>query len=134
MRPVVRIRREIVERMLEEAHNALPLECCGLLAGTGGVITRLLAATNALASSTQFEIAPAELFALFREMRRDGLEHLGIYHSHPTGKNEPSPLDVERANYPEAAHFIISPGADPALRAFLIRGQQVEELEIRIEH
>ena len=47
-----------------------------------------------------------------REIRMAGLELLGIYHSHPNGENQPSPRDIERAYYPDAAYFIISPQPD----------------------
>lgn len=118
--------------MLEEARRAPSEECCGLLAGEIGVITAAFPATNALHSATQFEIAPQELFRIFRAMRAAGIEHMGIYHSHPTGENAPSPRDVERAYYPEAVYFIISPrdGAAPAVRAFSIRGMKFAELRI----
>ena len=56
-----------------------------------------------------YEIAPRSYSASIREIRAAGLELLGIYHSHPNGDNQPSPRDVERAYYPDAAYFILSP-------------------------
>jgi proteasome lid subunit RPN8/RPN11 len=126
----VRIRKQIVERMAEEARRAPTQECCGLLAGRDGVISEIFPARNALASATEFEIAPTELFRIFRAMREAGLDHLGIYHSHPRGPAVPSPRDVERAFYPEAAYFVLSPGG---VSAFVIREEKVEELGIKIE-
>ena len=69
-----------------------------------------------------------------REIRAAGLELLGIYHSHPNGKNEPSPRDIAWAYYPDAAYFIISPlaGALQPIRAFSIREGCVKELEIQV--
>jgi len=69
-----------------------------------------------------------------REMRAAGLELLGIYHSHPQGANEPSERDIERAYYPDAAYFIISPREDAArpVRAFSIRDRRATELEIQV--
>ena len=118
--------------MLEEARRAPTEECCGLLAGKDGVITRASPATNALHSATAFEIAPQELFRIFRAMRVAGLEHMGIYHSHPAGENAPSARDVERAYYPQAVYFIISSQANAAraVRAFSIRGTEFTELPI----
>jgi proteasome lid subunit RPN8/RPN11 len=103
-----------------------------LLAGRDGVISAVLPATNALASATAFEIAPAELFGLFRQMRAAGLAHLGIYHSHPHGPNIPSPADVQQAFYPDAAYFIISPSAHltQPVRAFRIASGRFTELTI----
>jgi [CysO sulfur-carrier protein]-S-L-cysteine hydrolase len=110
-------------------------ERCGLLAGCQGVITRVLHAHNIAGDpATQYEIAPAELFQLVREIRGAGLQLLGIYHSHPHGANEPSRTDVQRAYYPDAAYFIISPHPDEEkpVRAFAIRDGVVAELPIEI--
>jgi proteasome lid subunit RPN8/RPN11 len=128
----VSVTREVLGRLVEEARRDPSRECCGLLAGRGGVITTVLPATNALASPTAYEIAPSELFTLFRHMRDAGLDHLGIYHSHPRGENAPSPRDVELAYYPEAAYFIVSPRADAghSIRAFRIVRGGSSELEI----
>lgn len=117
---------------MEEARRAPGVECCGLLAGKSGVITEILPAANALASPTAYEIAAAELFRLFRRMRERGLEHLGIYHSHPSGENAPSATDIARAFYPDVAYFILSPqpGVWRPVRAFSIRDAEVEEMEI----
>jgi len=69
-----------------------------------------------------------------REIRAAGLEFLGIYHSHPNGKNEPSPRDIAWAYYPDVLYFIISPfpGAPHPVRAFSIREDCVTEVEIQI--
>lgn len=132
MAEVVRVRAEVLARLTEEAQRAPAEECCGLLGGRDGVITDIFPTRNALASPTAYEVAPAELFAVFRRMREEGLEHMGIYHSHPTGDNAPSPRDIERAYYPEAVYFIVSPQPTPPrpIRAFFIRDGRVAELAI----
>lgn len=69
-----------------------------------------------------------------REMRAAGLDLLGIYHSHPNTRNEPSARDIERAHYPETPYLIVSPalGAERPVRAFLIADGQVDELDLEI--
>jgi proteasome lid subunit RPN8/RPN11 len=128
----IRVRADILDGMLEHARRQPGAECCGLLAGHGGIITAIFPAENALASPTAYEIAPRELFALFRRMREERLDHLGIYHSHPTGENRPSGRDIEQAYYPEAAYFVISPQRDAPkpIRAFSICDGGAAELEI----
>ena len=132
MEGTVRVRREVLQAMLEEARRQPGEECCGLLAGRDGVITTLLPVENALHSGTAYEIAPLDLFRLFREMRAAGLAHMGIYHSHPKGENAPSPRDIEQAYYPDAAWFIVSPLPDAPhpVRAFSIRDGRATELRI----
>jgi len=110
-------------------------ECCGLLAGRDGIIAEVFAARNVARDRAKgYEIAPEDLFRLMREIRGAGLDLLGIYHSHPNGENKPSPRDIERAYYPDAAYFIISPRPDAAqpVRAFSIRDGRATELAIEI--
>jgi len=131
-RESIRIRAEILNKMLEHARSEPRVECCGLLAGRDGVITDIFRASNALGSATAYEIAPKELFQLFRMLRADGLDHLGHYHSHLASENFPSPTDIEQAGYPDQAYFIISllEDAPRPIRAFSIRDGATHELEI----
>jgi [CysO sulfur-carrier protein]-S-L-cysteine hydrolase len=131
----IRIRPEVIAQLLEGCRRLPEVECCGLLAGRDGLITRAFPGKNALASATAYEMAPEELFRLMKEIRAAGLEMLGIYHSHPRGENLPSPRDIERAYYPDAVHFIISPlpGAPQPVRAFSIRDRRASELKIEVD-
>ena len=120
--------------MTKAARQAARLECCGLLAGHAGAITHAFAATNvATDPARNYEIAPKEIVRLMRELRAQGLEFLGIYHSHPNGDNAPSPRDIELAYYSEAIYFIVSPRpyATTPVRAFSIRDGRVAELDIQ---
>lgn len=134
MVPAVRVLAHILDQLLQYARSQPGIECCGLLAGRTGLITSIFPAENALASPTAYEIAPRELFWLFRRMREEQIEHLGIYHSHPASENVPSTRDIERAFYPELAYFIVSPqrNASKPVRAFSIRSGAAQELDILV--
>lgn len=135
MNDIVRIRREILAAMREEAAKTPEQECCGLLAGRDGIITEIFPARNVHPNpAIAYEIAPQELFQFMRESRARKLQLLGIYHSHPGGDNFPSATDLERAFYPDAPYFILSPlpDAPQPVRAFLIRDGAVVELQIEI--
>lgn len=129
-----RITRNVIHIMTEAARAEGVHECCGLLAGSNGAITGIFPAQNAQASATAYEIAPQELFAIFRQIRALRLDFLGIYHSHPQTQNIPSATDIARAYYPEAIHLIISPKPDAPkpIRAFRIRDGNVTELLIEV--
>jgi proteasome lid subunit RPN8/RPN11 len=132
---LVRIERHIFDAVVADARADPGRELCGLLGGRDGLITRAFPAANAaLNPSTGYEISPREIFDRMREMREAGIDLLGIYHSHPNGKNEPSPRDVELAFYPKTPYLIVSPlaGASRPIRAFLIRDGQVSEVEIQV--
>jgi [CysO sulfur-carrier protein]-S-L-cysteine hydrolase len=129
---VIRVERQVLDTLLAEARREPHIECCGLLAGRGGVISVVLPAQNSLASATAYDIAPGELFTLFRRMRDEKFDHLGIYHSHPATDNAPSPTDIERAYYPDVAYFILSPrtSAPRPIRAFRIANGAAAEMVI----
>jgi proteasome lid subunit RPN8/RPN11 len=128
----IRIHAKILSEIQGHARREPHTECCGLLAGHDGTIDTIFPAQNALNSPTVYEIAPKELFKLFREMRERGLEHLGQYHSHLHTENVPSPTDIEQGGYPEQVYFIATllPDVAKPVRAFLICDGRIEELEI----
>jgi proteasome lid subunit RPN8/RPN11 len=129
----IRIRKGLIPELVRLAQLEQAHECCGLLGGSRGVIARIFRATNVASKlATTYEIAPRELFSLVREIRATGLELMGIYHSHPNGKNEPSPRDIELAYYPDTAYLIVSPQPNAArlVRAFSIRDGRATELDI----
>jgi proteasome lid subunit RPN8/RPN11 len=134
MADVVRVKNEVLSHMMNHVLEDPRLECCGLLAGGEGVITRVFEATNDLASATEYTIAPNELFSIVREIRRAALDLMGIYHSHPNGDNKPSARDIDQAYYPDVAYFILSPRKDTAkpIRAFSIQDAKAAELDIDI--
>ena len=134
MADVVRVKNQVLTHMMYHLLQEPHWECCGLLAGEEGVITRYFEATNELASATEYSIAPKQLFGIVREIRANGLELMGIYHSHPNGDNHPSPRDIEQAYYPDVAYFILSPRkeASDQVRAFSIQNGMASELEIQI--
>ena len=135
VRDRIRLPSGIAAALLKQARKNPGEECCGLLAGCHGAITRAFPAINtAPQPTTAYEIAPEELFGLMRQIRTAALEFLGIYHSHPGAENVPSATDVDRAYYPDVAYFIVSPRLDAQrpIRAFSIRDGVASEFEIQI--
>ena len=121
----------LLDRMIEHAKQKYPQEACGLLVGHDSA-ERFIAMDNALASSTAYEIDPAQLISVLRDLRSEGERLVAIYHSHPRGPARPSATDIERAYYTEAAHLIISL-ADlerPQAAAFRIIDGEALEIEV----
>lgn len=91
---VVEVTSGVVATLLEEALRAHPAECCGLLLGVGGRVTRAAPAANVHPDPLRhFEIDPAVLIAAHRAARGGAEQVLGYYHSHPNGRCEPSAAD-----------------------------------------
>jgi len=129
----VQIEAAIIDSMVEHARLEAPLECCGLLMGQAGRITCLRRMRNLAQSPVRYQMVPGELFQFFKDLRGSGLQHLGIYHSHPSSEAYPSATDIAQASYPDCIYFILSllvPGV-PSVRAFSITEGGVTERAIQ---
>lgn len=123
------MRAAIVEHALRDA----PRECCGIIAGSAGVPTRLYQTRNIAEGNRLYEIDPAELIELeFRDLPKHGIEIVAIYHSHPESPAYPSATDVELAYWPDAVYVICSllDAAAPTIRAFRIREGAIAEVTL----
>ncbi|MGD2079732.1 MAG: M67 family metallopeptidase [Nitrospirota bacterium] len=137
----ITIPREFVEEMTRHSLEVFPKEACGLLAGRGGEVTKLYRLRNADDSEITYALDPREQLSAVKEMEGEGLELLAIYHSHTGSPASPSATDVARAffpgtreeNFPGVAYVIagVTGKSLRELRAFLIEGRGVEEIEIR---
>jgi proteasome lid subunit RPN8/RPN11 len=137
MKQAVQSRRKVYGQLLEHARRQPHRECCGILAGQDGLITRAFAAKNIAADPVRnYAIARTEIVHLMSELHKRRLEFLGFYHSHPNwmDTNEPSPKDIALAHYSEAIYFIVTPRpyASTPIRAFSIRDRRVSELKIQV--
>ena len=93
-------------------------EVCGLLLGQGDVVERVLACANVHPDPARFfELDPAALFAAHRAARGGGPGVIGHYHSHPSGRAEPSPRDAAAAAADGAVWIVIAGGTLAAFRA-----------------
>ncbi|MFX1566604.1 MAG: M67 family metallopeptidase [Promethearchaeota archaeon] len=84
--------------------RAFPKEGCALLLGTyldNGLtakVIRVAETKNIAQSITAFEIDPEHQFSILTAAAEEGLEQVGIYHSHPAPP-EPSASDLEFMQY-----------------------------------
>ncbi|WP_260598724.1 M67 family metallopeptidase [Sphingomonas endolithica] len=102
----------LLGRLLAEAQAAPGLEVCGLLFGTSALIAAAEPCANVAPDPARaFEIDPAALFAAHRRARAGGSAPIGHYHSHPTGRAEPSATDAAGA-MGDGAVWLILAGQD----------------------
>ena len=117
------IPQQIVDDIIDHAKELAPYECCGLLAGTDGVVTRLYRIKNIVAMEgahnlSSFDsakaahlerLSPAERAEIAfvmdmqdfstakKDMRNNGLDLQIVYHSHPHDPARPSITDIKIA-------------------------------------
>jgi proteasome lid subunit RPN8/RPN11 len=108
----LRLAAHLIEAIRGHGERAYPSECCGVLAGWSegdGVkeVARLAPAVNRRTDDPhRYLIAPDDLRRLELELRTEGLEIVGYYHSHPDHPAVPSAFDAEHA-WPWYSYLIV---------------------------
>ena len=88
----------IMEELQALAMQNAPHEICGIMFGDSKRVDDTQICENVAADPERhFEINPRELIAAEREMRAGGRKIIGYFHSHPSGKVEPSRTDAASA-------------------------------------
>ncbi len=125
---------EIFDQMLAQARAEVPVETCGILAGTDGTVQRLYKMTNVDQSNTHCMMDPSEQFEVARDIRAKDLKMLAIYHSHPATPARLSDEDIRLALTPNVIYLIVSlQNADnPAVKGFLIEDDNVTEVPVKV--
>ena len=85
----------------------VPLEACGLLAGKGNQVEKMIGVKNQAQSPVRFVMDPYEQLRAFDWIESNGLDLLGIFHSHPAGPETASATDIAEAAY-NVVHIILS--------------------------
>jgi len=120
----VHLSRNQHQQLLDWAQTAAPAECCGMMRGVDGHVMTLQRTNNvAVDSARHFEIDPAALIAVHKDVRNGGLPLLGYFHSHPNGRAEPSEDDVAKAAADGCTYLIIGQGGITAWQPMVCDGQ-----------
>ena len=130
--------KEEYQKLLAHAKACLPEEACGLIAGKIAegekYIEKVYLLPNVDHSPAHFTIAPQDQLNAILDMRKNGLQPLGNWHSHPETPSRPSEEDKRLAYDPTASYLILSLAEDvPVLRSFSITGDLAEREELIIK-
>jgi [CysO sulfur-carrier protein]-S-L-cysteine hydrolase len=94
--------------MIVHARREAPDECCEIMAGANDHIVKIYQTTNAAHSPARYLIDSHEMLDIYKEIRENKWENLGIYHSHTQTAAYPSPADIKSAVLSEPIYFIVS--------------------------
>lgn len=100
------------------------MEACGILRGMDDRVNYVHCTANVAADPYRhFEIDPAALIAVYKDIRAGGEPLLGYFHSHPNGRAAPSPSDVKQAAPDGRIWLIIAGQGMTAWRPIAIDGR-----------
>jgi proteasome lid subunit RPN8/RPN11 len=118
--------------MLEHVDGHAPLEACGLLAGKDDRVEKVILVRNQAQSRVRFVMDPYDQLQAFAWIDSNGLELLGIFHSHPAGPETASLTDIAEAAY-EVVHLIWSRNQNGwRARGFWIENGSATEVALQI--
>jgi proteasome lid subunit RPN8/RPN11 len=123
----------ILSQMITLAQQHAPHECCGLLGGLAEAATTLIPVPNAsVYPEISYVMDEQRMVESILMLRRQGLDVVGIYHSHPHEAAVPSAADIASATWTDAAYVIVgwAASAQREVRAWWIRAGRVNEVRI----
>ncbi len=134
---MIKLKRSDYEKMLEHAKKEAPIEACGLIAGLingeDKIIEKVYILTNTDHAEEHFTLDPKEQLAAIKDMRANGLEQLGNWHSHPVSPSRPSDEDKRLAYDSTASYMILSLMNDtPVLNSFHVENNEASKEELTI--
>jgi len=106
---VVTITAEAHKDIVKRAEEGYPFEICGVLIGKGNKIEtfRECRNLNTERARDRYELDPLSFNEADNWARENGMEIVGIYHSHPDHPSLPSETDRQRA-WPGWIYLIVS--------------------------
>ena len=132
--------KEDYEKILKHCREGLPNEACGLIGGTiegdKRYIKKVYLLTNIDESNEHFSMDPKEQLVAVKDMRSNGLQLLGNFHSHPESPSRPSEEDKRLAYDSKVNYLILSlmDNDNPVFNAFWIdENKNVTKEEFVIE-
>lgn len=103
----------------------------GRLTQNKAVVEKVEVVQNRLHSATRFEVDPEKVAAAVAEAEKEGLEFIGLFHSH-SAPAAPSSIDLKYMRLWGDALWMIYSSTDRKLAAYQLIEGTVKEATIRI--
>jgi proteasome lid subunit RPN8/RPN11 len=135
------IPQPLYDQLRAHGEETYPHECCGIMLGKADAenisVHQLLRAGNTRTDSAhnRYNIAPQELIAAQREGRKQGLDIVGFYHSHPDHPAQWSATDFAEAHWFGCAYVItaIEKGRAAITNSFLLAGSGEDDKAFTVQ-
>jgi len=127
---MIKIKKDIIEKIIEHSRKDAPIEACGYLASDDHLVVRHYEMTNGDKSREHFSFLPNEQFKVLKESRSLGLKLTAIYHSHPESPARMSEEDIKLAHDPNISYIIVSLLDKVTVKSFKVKDKIVTEEEI----
>jgi proteasome lid subunit RPN8/RPN11 len=131
---ILQLQRHQVDFLKQEARKVHPIEACAMLFGklsqTEASVEKVEVAPNKLRSTIKFEIDPMRVVAAFNKADEEGLDFIGLFHSHAAPAS-PSSVDLKFMKLWGDALWLILSSTEGKLAAYQLKDDKITEATIR---
>ena len=135
---MIRISQKFIDQMIEHSKSEDPNECCGILAGTNGDISKLYKIRNASPSPYRYVMDPQEMLTSIQDADENGIDLVAFYHSHTHSPAYPSETDTRMAvesGWVDFCYVLVSlEDEDKPVVRFYVIDSDGEVLELSLIH
>ena len=121
----------------DEVKNRYPIEACAMLLGEltdeEAIVKNIMLASNELKSTVRFKICPEKVVKTLNLAEREGLEFIGLFHSHPAPAR-PSAIDLKNMKYWGNIIWLILSSTDNQLAAFQMKKNELIKIITKIKN
>ena len=118
--------------MIAYVDKHTPLEACGVLGGKEARAEKMIGVLNQAQSEVRFVMDPYEQLHAFDWIESNGLDLVGIFHSHPAGPETASATDIAEAAYAVVYVILSHAGTHWQARGFWIEEGTTTEVTLQI--
>ncbi len=129
----MKIKKDILNKIIEHARKDAPVEACGYLAFKDCVVIKHYELRNVDRSHEHFLFDVNEQFMVDRNARAEGFQLCASYHSHPVTPARPSKEDIKLAYDPNMSYVIVSLAKpEPEVKSFKIKNSIVTHEPLKV--
>ena len=132
---ILRLSLQQVDLLKKETERVLPIEACAMLFGKltpkEAVVKKVMVTKNRLQSTLRFEIDPQTFAYAVAEADREGLDFIGLFHSHPAPA-APSSTDLKYMKLWGEAVWLILSSTNGKLAAYQMKNDRLREIILNI--
>jgi len=133
---ILQLTGEQLRLLRAEAKRSHPVEACALLFGKQdegrAMVTKVVVAPNRLKSPMRFEMDPQLVYAAFEGADKEGLQFVGLFHSHPAPA-VPSSVDLKYMELWGDAIWLILSSTEDRAAAFQLTAKKIHEVTINLK-
>lgn len=130
------LRQHDLDLLMQETNAVFPIEACAILFGEHSenkITLKLVKITpNRLQSPIKFEIDPTIVVEAFNQAEKEGLDFIGLFHSHPAA-SVPSELDLKFMKLWEGTLWLIMSTNEDTFGAYILEAGTVKKIPIFIK-